>query len=45
MRGCDCYLGVAPLICEITGVDENIAVGELDGGVVRVGDAEDAGTA
>lgn len=39
------YFRVTALVREITGMDEDVSVGELDGGIVRVRDADDAGAA
>lgn len=36
------HLTVAALICEVTGMDEDIAGWELDGRLVRIRDADDA---
>lgn len=36
------YLGVAALVREVAGMDEDVALGELDGRVMGIRDADDA---
>ena len=42
-HGWAAYLGVAPLVCKVSRVDQDIATGQLDGGIVGVADAHDPG--
>jgi hypothetical protein len=36
------HLGVAPLVRDVSGMDEDVSLRELNSGVVRVGDADDS---